>query len=176
MYNDFFSRHEKVILCFSPGKDSAACFYLLEDHLPEIELVWINPGNACPETIAYMAEVRAKVPRFVELRGKQPEFLQLYGPPKLGEFYCCMMNKWRPLTQYIEENGVTGLIRGQKQADRLKQPVKSGDVVRGVEFLHPLENWTDEDVVGFLGDRIPDSYKRGLKTSLDCYGCSAYGN
>jgi len=175
MYDDFFSRHERVILCFSPGKDSAACLSVMRDYLPRIEVVWVNPGNACEETIAYMQEVERQVPRFTALKGKQPEFFALYGPPALGEVTCCMMNRWRPLNQYIIQEKITGIIRGQKASDLHKPNVKSGDVIEGIEFLHPLETWTDEDVIGYLGDSIPASYKRGLKTSLDCYGCTAYG-
>lgn len=176
MFDAFFSRHNRVGLCFSAGKDSAVCLELLDPWLDRVEVIWVNPGDPHPETREYMDRVAERVPMFTEVRGKQPEYIRLHGKPGLGEFNCCAQNMWLPIQNYVARAGITGLIRGQKNSDVLKSPVRSGDVVGGVEFLHPIEDWTDEEVIAFLGDRIPESYKRGVKSSLDCQNCAVYGN
>lgn len=196
-FDEFFDRHQNVVLQFSSGKDSAACLWLLEEYWPRITVLWCNPGNPYPETLDYMDRIWTLVPDFIEVHGNQPAWIKEYGypvdilpisaspfipnvqsreVPRLQPFTaCCYANLWEPIMKFMVEDGVTGVIRGQKLSDRMKSPIRSGDVVQGFEFLFPIENWTDEDVVKFLGpERMPPSYARGLKSSLDCINCTAY--
>lgn len=193
----FFSRHERVILSFSAGKDSAACLYLLEDYWDRMTVLWANGGNPYSETVAYMDKIAQMVPHFAVVNGRQPEVVEKFGwpvdvlpheatavgkmasndgGPKLQLFSnCCSLNLWQPVHQYCLENKVTGVIRGQKFLDRLTAPMSSGSVFGGIEYLLPLEHWTDEMVFEFLGDaRTPESYLRGIESSLDCKNCTAY--
>jgi hypothetical protein len=74
----------------------------------------------------------------------------------------------------MQENDLTGIIKGQKLADRGRPPITTGVTMGGVEIWHPLEAWTDDDVFSYLGNDTPESYRRGLKSSLDCMDCTAY--
>ncbi len=192
----FLSRHKVIALQFSAGKDSAACLKLLTPYLDQIVVLWANSGNAYPETIAYMDEIYSKVPHFVEVNGEQPSWVinhgmpvdvvpvsastfksQMHGRdvPLLQPFnQCCSKNLWQPMADWMIQNGITGLIRGQKNCDALSPPYKSGDILGNIEFFHPIEDWSNEQVFDFLGDGVPDSYKRGLPSSLDCMDCTAY--
>lgn len=187
----FLARHEKVVLQFSAGKDSAACLRLVEPWLDRIIVVWTNAGDPYPETVAYMQAIRAQVPHFEEIQGDQPGWVARNGHPSdfvspemtvfgPGPFYyaptlaCCNANLWQPMVRYIAENGVTGVIRGQKAGDKLAAPLPTNRIVGGVEYFFPLESWSDEDVIEFLGPDIPHSYKRGLESSLDCATCTGY--
>ena len=193
---DFFSTHDKVMLQFSAGKDSAACLWLLEEFWGQMDVVWVNPGNPYPETLAYMEKISKLVPRFKVVLSKQPQDIAQHGwpvdvvpmeatqigqemtgetGPRLRPFWeCCWNNMWGPMLEEVTRGGYDGIIRGQKLADSLKGPLRTGSQVDGVEYFHPLEDWTDEQVKKFLGDRLPDSYKRGLPSSLDCMDCTAY--
>ena len=193
---DFFSTHDKVMLQFSAGKDSAACLWLLEEFWGQMDVVWVNPGNPYPETLRYMERISKLVPRFKVVLGKQPQDIAQHGwpadvvpmeatqigqqmtgdtGPRLRPFWeCCWNNMWGPMLEEVTRGGYDGIIRGQKLADSLKGPLRTGSQVDGVEYFHPLEDWTDEQVKKFLGDRLPDSYKRGLPSSLDCMDCTAY--
>ena len=193
---DFFSAHDKVMLQFSAGKDSAACLWLLEEFWDQMDVVWVNPGNPYPETLRYMERISKLVPRFKVVLGKQPQDIAQHGwpadvvpmeatqigqqmtgdtGPRLRPFWeCCWNNMWGPMLEEVTRGGYDGIIRGQKLADSLKGPLRTGSQVDGVEYFHPLEDWTDEQVKKFLGDRLPDSYKRGLPSSLDCMDCTAY--
>ena len=193
---DFFSTHDKVMLQFSAGKDSAACLWLLEEFWGQMDVVWVNPGNPYPETLRYMERISKLVPRFKVVLSKQPQDIAQHGwpvdvvpmeatqigqemtgetGPRLRPFWeCCWNNMWGPMLEEVTRGGYDGIIRGQKLADSLKGPLRTGSQVDGVEYFHPLEDWTDEQVKKFLGDRLPDSYKRGLPSSLDCMDCTAY--
>lgn len=196
LIKEFFSRHERIVLQFSAGKDSAACLWLLKPYWDRITLLWANGGNPYPETVTYIDHIWGLVPHFVELVGEQPGWVIKHGMPvdilpisgssfsnlmhdravpKLQAFnQCCSHNLWEPMAKYFYENGITGVIRGQKDCDSLKPPFRSGDKFGNIEFLHPIEDWTTSDVMEYLGDRVPDSYKRGLPSSLDCMNCTAY--
>lgn len=189
---DFLSRHDRVVLQFSAGKDSAACLKLLRPWLDRIQVVWVNPGRPYPETVAYMEKVRQSVPYFVEVTGRQPQWVKENGYP--CDFYsvdmttfgswkgpklnftlnCCNANLWQPMLRWMLEHRITGVIRGSKRNDGLVSPVQSGQVIQGMEFLFPLEDWTDEQVMAFVGEDLPDSYRRGLTSSLDCATCTGY--
>jgi phosphoadenosine phosphosulfate reductase len=188
MNYDFFSRHSRVVLLFSAGKDSAACLELLRPCWDKLTVVWCDSGDAYPETKEYMREIEARVPRFVRLSGAQPAFIAQHGRPvdlvplspsqRFSGFTsfmrCCSANLWEPVAAYITQEQVTGIITGQKLSDELRSPVNSGDKLDALEVWHPLEHWTDDDVRTFLGPRIPQPYLRGLKSSLDCMSCTAY--
>jgi 3'-phosphoadenosine 5'-phosphosulfate sulfotransferase (PAPS reductase)/FAD synthetase len=196
---DFFSRHSRVALQFSAGKDSAACLWLLEPWWPQLTVMWCNMGDPYPETIDYMDSIALRVPHFVVVRGDVRGFIARHGYPAdaIAASYtplglaaqsnprpgavpfvpyqaCCGANLWQPLWQAVLAGGFDGVVRGQKFADHLRAPVGSGFVHEGVEFFHPIEAWADSDVLAFLGDRVPPSYARGLKSSLDCVHCTAY--
>jgi phosphoadenosine phosphosulfate reductase len=193
---EFFKRHSKVVLYLSAGKDSASCLWLLEPYWDRMTVMWANPGNPYPETVAYMEWIAGMVPNFVEVRGNQPDWVKKFGHPvdilpvldspvmpipgneknpKLQPVYnCCFDNFWKPAMDWVEANGFTGVIRGQKVCDSLRTTLLSGQWDNGKEFYHPIEDWDNERVMRYLGDRVPDSYKRGLKSSLDCMNCTAY--
>lgn len=196
LIEDFFSRHERVVLQFSAGKDSAACLWLLQPYWDRLTVLWANGGNPYPETIEYMDYIWGLVPHFVELVGEQPGWVIKHGwpvdvlpisassfssqmhdrqVPKLQPFnQCCSHNIWEPMAKYFYEYGITGIIRGQKSCDLLKPSFRSGDKFQNMEFFHPIEDWSTEQVMSYLGDKLPASYKRGLPSSLDCMNCTAY--
>lgn len=186
----------KTALSFSAGKDSAACLWLLKPRWHEIDVVWCNPGDPYPETLEYMRDIKEMVPHFIEVRSDSRGWVREHGYPvdvlpikrsRIGRvadatpglmlqsaWDCCGANLWRPMQQFIKENSYTHVIRGQKNCDRLKSPVRSRDVIDGVTYLFPLEDWTDTDVLTYLGGKVPPSYMRGRRTSLDCMRCTAY--
>ena len=165
----FFSRHIAPILLLSAGKDSAACMWLLQPLWGRIVFVWANPGDPEPLAIEYMKHVRALVPNFVELTGSIVR--------EANPWACCSRNLWSLLAEAQAAPGVTGCIAGVKKCDTLRSPVhQPGAVLNGVEHAFPVWDWTDDEVIQFLGDRLPPSYAQGHKTSLDCAGCTAWSH
>jgi phosphoadenosine phosphosulfate reductase len=193
---DFIDRHERIVLLFSAGKDSAACLKLLRPHLAHVLVTWVNPGHPYPETVEYMSAIQRSVPHFQMVLGGQREFVARHGhPADLVPFeatpngriahrstapmlvpleVCCRHNLWEPCQRAVREYAATGCIRGDKEADQLRTEIRSGDVHDGVEYFFPLAAWSDEEVFAYLGEDTPPSYRRGLRTSLDCINCTAY--
>jgi 3'-phosphoadenosine 5'-phosphosulfate sulfotransferase (PAPS reductase)/FAD synthetase len=153
-------------LCFSGGKDSLACLYLNKDKWDDIYVVWVNTQAVYKEQYDYMMKWKEKLPHFVEVKSNQP--LSIYengwpvdivpvtnmvfgkvisgntGPLFQSWISCCSQNIWTPLNTAVRELGVTKVIKGQKIADGLKSPSRNGMVVDGLEYVQPLDNWTEK--------------------------------
>lgn len=195
MFETILERHGRCVLQFSGGKDSLACLYLLQPWWGKITVAWVNTGDAFPETVEQMAAIRAMVPNFLEIASNQPANVAEWGWPvealpmtrtPFGRlldghphplmqpyFNCCNVNIWTPLQQAMVDLNATLLIRGTRLADQRKTSVRSGTVMEGMEFLHPIEDWSSRQVKDFLGDRLPAHY-RETDTSLDCMHCTAF--
>ncbi len=185
------------ILEFSGGKDSLAVLLLLKDQLDDIVVLWADSGDSFPETIAQMERVREMCPHFAVAHGCQPEVIerggypvdvlpvrnyagvqflaQQYRPKLQGFMECCMNSFLIPMQQKAIELGATTIIRGQKSCDHHKSPLKNGDVVDGIEYLFPIEDWTDEQVMEFVKDSdLLLAHYSEANTGLDCMHCTAY--
>lgn len=193
-----FARHKVCVLQFSGGKDSLACLHLLRPFWDRLTVLWCDTGDAFPETHAQMAEIRALVPHFVVAHGDQRGQVAEYGTPldlvpmwdtPLGRqcdstrtrrfqtvFGCCQANIWNPLQAATAALGATLVIRGQRLSEAKKSPTRSGAVVNGVEYLFPLEGWSEARVLNFLRDKgvsLPANYGH-FNSSADCMTCTAY--
>jgi 3'-phosphoadenosine 5'-phosphosulfate sulfotransferase (PAPS reductase)/FAD synthetase len=193
----FMTRHQRVALMFSAGKDSAACLELLSPWLRQVVVYWVNPGRPYPEVLEYMAQVACKVPNFVQVKGAQPAYVAAHGYPadvvpweatpigRLCEVAepapvalvqpheCRWANMWAPAMEALRASNCTGIIRGDKLADRpVVLPLATE--YEGREYLQPLRHWTDAQVLEFLGDHLPPGYRDGLTGSLDCMTCTAF--
>lgn len=194
-----FERHKLAALSFSGGKDSLACLWLLRDYWDKIDVVWCNTGDAFPETRRLMHKVRQIVPRFVEVMTDVKYQNELWGWPvdllpvrnhanvqaimfphqrqRLQScIACCNENLWEPTMRSIEKSGATMIIRGQKLVDVQRSPVRSGDLRMGFEFLMPVEDWTDREVIDYVKRTplgLPEHYEH-MHTSLDCQHCTAH--
>lgn len=199
MMGDIFSRHQKVALSFSGGKDSLVCLYLLRPWWDRITVYWLNPGNPFPETLALMERVRAMVPNFKEVRGRQPEIIAQDGWPsdlvpvrfttqgndahgltpfKVQErLQCCIRSRMLPLYEAMVADGITCCIRGKRFDDDDKTGIPSGYVTEhGMEVVFPIYQWTTEEVFSFLdreGIELPPFYEHST-TFQECMDCTAF--
>ena len=183
-------------LAFSGGKDSLACWYLYRDQQPIV--IWINTGKIYPETLEIVNEVRKESKNFVEIKTDQQKSIDNNGIPSdvvpvnwtnLGMdltfnknvriqpyVNCCHDNIWQPLVKAVQDHKITRLIRGQRNDEAYKATSRHGSSVLGVTYLHPIENWTKQQVLDFiLAQRgsLPEHFKIE-HSSLDCYDCTAY--
>lgn len=183
-------------LAFSGGKDSLACWHLYSKNNPVV--FWVNTGKAYPETLEIVNEIRNQCDQFVEIKTDQQAQNDKEGLPSdivpidyttmgiqctskkpvvvQSYLQCCIENIARPLMDAVKAHGVTQLIRGQRNSESHKSPSKNGAVVEGVKFIHPIEDWTDEQVFAFLKAVRPELPAHFFikHSSLDCYDCTAY--
>lgn len=193
---DTIDRHDRIALQLSGGRDSIACLYLLKPYWDRLTVYWCDTGSAYPETVALMQQIRDMVPNFARIEGRQPQVIAEHGIPTdilpvsstpMGvatgtglpmqdRYSCCLRSIMMPLHERMHEDGITLIIRGQKNADRLKSIVRSGEVHNGIEYLFPIEDWDSRKVMRFLSDEgapIPRFYEM-LNGAPDCMTCSAY--
>jgi phosphoadenosine phosphosulfate reductase len=198
-YDEVFARHEKVALQFSGGKDSLVCLYLMRDYWDRLTVYFCDSGNMMPETLDLVDQISHLVPNFVTIKGHQPEFVKEYGfpsdlmpyastswgranagdsGPKMTDRYqCCAVSIMFPMHDRMKQDGVTLIIRGQRNDDRQKSPIRSGVTQDGIEFLFPIEDWSAKDVMAYLNQNmihIPRFYQAGMKNAPDCINCTAW--
>lgn len=189
----------KTVLQFSGGKDSLACLYLFRAQWDTLHVAWLNTGAAYPEMLDYMKMWKARLPNFIEVKSNQPAQIAEFGWPAdvvpinsttAGKYFtgdagptiqpylsCCAMNIWHPLHNAMVEMGFERIIRGTRLEDKRKSSIRNGDIVDGIQIVHPIENWTTENVRDYLDEMqadFPPGYNDGEKTGRDCWDCTAY--
>ena len=182
------------ILELSGGKDSVACLYLLKDQLADITVVWLDTGDAYPETVRVIETCRKLCPNFKVIKSDVVAWIDRNGYPTdvlpadgrkvhlanslpLSDKYdCCAANVMIPMHEAVLAMCPTEIIRGQKNVDGYKGPLRSGQVIDGVTYTYPIENWTDRDVFEFLeeqGAPIHACYSHS-DHGVDCMHCTAW--
>lgn len=194
----FFHRHEKIALQVSGGKDSLATLFLMLPWWERLDVCWLNTGDPVPETVAYMAFLQDMLPSFREITGKQPEIVAADGWPSdvvptiyttMGQaifgpqpfkvqdrLSCCFRSLMAPLHSAMVAGGYTLLIRGKRREEKDKTETRTGSTIAGVEFLYPVWDWTEAEVLQYLEDNeipLPGYYEQ-TNHSLDCMSCTAW--
>lgn len=188
----------KVGLQLSGGRDSVACLYLMRPLWDRMTVYWLNTGDAMPETLDIMNQLCMMLPSFVEIDGARNVVWREHGMPSdivpssnrpLGiigsgsnapliqdRYDCCARTIMMPMHQRMIDDGITLIIRGQKNSDKLKSPIRSGYEEDGIQYLFPIEDWTAEQVDSYLKQvNAPVSrvYEM-LSTTPDCLTCPAW--
>ena len=82
-----------------------------------------------------------------------------------------------PMHLKMVEDGITLIIRGQRNAEKYRGPLQSGESSDGFEVLFPIEDWLADDVTEYIaaaGWPEPKTYTEGVKHSGDCMTCTAW--
>lgn len=186
-----------IALAFSGGKDSWACLWLNKDRLADILVIWIDTGKNYPELLETIEKAKAMCPNFVtvkvdragqnayhgipsdiipinwtrhgqEVTGIKPIMIQSY-------LNCCYENIGANIQRYCKEHGVTELIRGQRLDEGHKSSARDGMIIDGITYRQPIENWSAQQVLEFVGQHMPLPAHFGFNhSSMDCYDCTAY--
>lgn len=187
--------HTDNVIAFSGGKDSLAMLYLLQPLWDDATVMWVNTGAAHDSTLEQMAQVRAMVPHFLEVRSDVTGFVERNGFPAdavpvwsspqarnmagatvefCSAVECCASNLWIPAMGAVRELGAKVVYRGQKLSDAKQSAIEDGYTEFGVTYRFPLAHWSDQDVLKYLGERVPAYYLAGEESSRDCWLCTAY--
>lgn len=196
-FEEIISQHERIGLQVSGGRDSIACLYLLRPYWDKLIVYWLDSGSAFPETVTLMQKIRDMVPNFARIDGLQPAVVEAFGMPSdivpvsatpigievagKGEriqdrYMCCFRSIMLPMQERMIADGVTLVIRGQKDADKFKATIKSGEWENGIQYLFPIQDWTTKQVMDYLREQqapIPRFYEM-LDTAPDCMSCTAW--
>lgn len=186
-----------VALELSGGKDSVACLYLLRDRLDEITVYWLNTGDPYPETVEVIEQCRQIIPHFVEIRTDVAAWKAEYGVPSdvvpitgtyltlplrddeirvTDSYLCCAANIMLPMHNRVVADGNTTIVRGQRNSEFHKSTVRHGDVIDGIRFEFPIQDWSDDQVLQYLkevGAPIHPAYETG-RHGADCLHCTGW--
>jgi phosphoadenosine phosphosulfate reductase len=187
------------VLQFSGGLDSLACLHVLRDASDMVVLTASTDGEY-PQRAAYLAQVAAAYPRLEFHHVKTDRELDRYGRPvdvvplrytamgmlAAGQtgaryqdaFSCCNRALWAPLDREARRLGAEVIIRGQRDSDSYRAPVRDGEKLAHLTYRFPLHDWTRDEVLKYVEanvpELVPESYRVGERTSRDCWDCTAY--
>jgi 3'-phosphoadenosine 5'-phosphosulfate sulfotransferase (PAPS reductase)/FAD synthetase len=192
------AQHERFALQFSGGKDSLACLYLLKPWWDKLVVLWGNPGDEFPEIAAQIQRI-GKLVRVVEVRGNSRydsaaaypvDVLPLRATPVgraiepegarvtlQSKFDCCWRNFWQPMTEKVKELGITLLIRGQRDSEFLRAPIRDDSRdPSGAEIFLPIREWSQQDVVDYLVSQDVELpvYYQYMSAGPKCLHCTAW--
>lgn len=194
-----FARHDRIGFQFSGGRDSTAALYLLRPYWDRMTVYHLDTGDQFPETRAVVEAVEAEMGRsmtrittdVVADRVKNGYPVDLVpvdntdfgrkvsgqGLKLTGRYDCCWRNLMLPMHEKAMADGITLIVRGQRDDEYAVQPARSGDYRGGVEVLYPLQDWNAADVMRYLRDNslpVAPFYDRGMRRAPECMGCTAW--
>lgn len=184
-------------LAFSGGKDSWACLWLNEYRLDKILVIWVNTGKNYPELLEQIKLAQSLCPNFVEVKTDRDSQNEKEGLPsdvvpidwtsfgqemtgkkevKIQSYLgCCYENLSKHINETVKTYGIKRLITGQRVDETHKSAIRDKVIIDGVEHLHPIENWTKQEVLDYLKSKMEIPAHFSLNhSSLDCYDCTAY--
>jgi 3'-phosphoadenosine 5'-phosphosulfate sulfotransferase (PAPS reductase)/FAD synthetase len=192
-----FERHQRIAFQFSGGRDSTAALYLLRPLWSRLTVYHLDTGDQFPETRAVVDAVAREVD-IVLVQGDVAGVRREFGLPsdivpvdntdigrmvsgravKLQSRYdCCIRSLMAPMHRRMREDGITLLVRGQRDDEYAAPPHRSGQSADGFEVLYPIQHWTGEQVSAYLKDNglpLAQFYERGARRAPECMGCTAW--
>lgn len=182
------------VLALSGGKDSMACLFLMKEQLDSA--IYVDTGYAYPETHAIIEFAERFIPVHrvmsqrdanIALEGIPADVVPVEWTPA-GQIVthkrpysiqpsltCCYANIAHPLIEKAKSLGATHIVYGQRDDEPYRSPLRDGMLHEGIVRLHPIERWTNKDVLDFLEKHmeIPEHFMIS-HSSLDCYDCTAF--
>jgi phosphoadenosine phosphosulfate reductase len=192
-----FERHARVGFQFSGGRDSTAALYVLREFWPRMTVYHLDTGDQFPETRDVVARVAQDLP-IVVIRTDVAALREQFGMPSdivpvdntsigrmvsgqaqllQGRYDCCARALMVPMHEQMIRDGITLLVRGQRDDEYAAPPLRSGDSSEGFEVLYPIQSWSPGDVMEYLrahGLPLAPFYERGMRRAPECMGCTAW--
>lgn len=198
-----WNRHAgRIAFQFSGGRDSTAALYVLRHRWPEMRIYHVDTGDQFPETREVVARVEADlraagielvrietdVATQRETAGYPSDLIpvdntalgQLVSGASMrltGRYECCAQALMLPLHQRIVADGMTLIVRGQRDDEYKTPPMRSGDVLEGLEVHYPIQDWDGAEVQHYLeieGLPVAPFYREGVRRAPECMGCTAW--
>lgn len=196
---DAFRRHQRIGFQFSGGRDSWAAAWLLRPWWDRITFYHLDTADHFPETVASVQSFEIMLGRPVQrihsdvhaVRREQglasdvvPVDNTLVGRMVSGRtiriisrYECCAMTLMLPMHRRMLADGITLIIRGQRDDEYAKPPKRSGDVEGPFEALYPIQHMTAKQVDELVARHdlpVPGFYASGMPHGSDCMGCTAW--
>jgi 3'-phosphoadenosine 5'-phosphosulfate sulfotransferase (PAPS reductase)/FAD synthetase len=195
-----FRRHRNIAFQYSGGRDSTAALFKLRDRWDRMTVYHLDTGDQFPELREVVDAVDKLLPRpMVRIatdvkasrveHGFPSDLVPVDNTPVgrlvsgrhikiVSRYDCCAHNLMVPMHRRMLADGMTLIVRGQRDAEYAQAPMRSGQVSpEGLEVLYPIQDWSSELVDQFLRDEgapVAPFYARGMKRAPECMGCTAW--
>lgn len=192
-----FDRHRRIGFQLSGGRDSVAALYTLREHWDKMTVYHLDTGDQYPELRAVVNQIRRDVPIEViksDSKGfrdnvawpadvvpvdNTPMGRRISGQQQalVSRYECCWNNLMKPMHERMLADGITLIVRGQRNEDYANPPRRSGDVDGAMEVLYPIETWTTAEVDAYIAkNKLPNAayYAYGAAHGPECMGCTAW--
>lgn len=190
-------RHEHVAYQLSGGRDSIAALFAMRAFWNRLTVYHLDTGDQFPETRAVVDAVSRLVP-VTRVVSSSKQYHDQVGLPSdvvpvdnlpfgrmvsgnpikiVSRYDCCGAVLMLPLYQRMVSDNITLIVRGQRDGDYTRAPIRSGQSDGTFEVLFPIQHWTDLDVDSFIRElKLPVGgfYEAGMSTTPDCMGCTAW--
>jgi len=163
-------------LAFSGGRDSLAMLLRLQALWHVLDVVFVDAGDAFPQTSALMERMSAVLPHFTRVRTDARAWRVEHGDPTDANWSrCCSANFWVPLHKHLKAGGYRQVLRGDRADEGHVQLVMPGDVIDGILFTFPMWTWSEAQVMEYLSKRgaLARPYAAGAEGLPDCRTCTA---
>lgn len=133
-----------------------ALAHLVAQHLPGVDVLFLDTGYHFPETLQTRDELARRVD--VTIRSVRPRLSvgeqdEVHGADLFARDpgRCCAMRKVEPLSHSLAEYDawITG-VRRVEAPTRANTPIVEWDATFGLVKVNPLVAWSDEDVDSYL--------------------------
>lgn len=195
---DALARHESAVLELSGGKDSLCVLHHARPWADRITVMFVDMGDMFDFVRPYVERICDLWDFKLQVVESSPpdwalpsDMVPMWSTPLGGWFLperskpqvniisgldCCNHTLWQPLQSAVKATGTSLVLRGSKDTDE-HVSISSGTVIDGIEYVNPIAEWTDTEVMFYLQDRgidLPKQYALGVNHSLDCMHCTAW--
>ena len=190
-------RHSRIGFQFSGGRDSTAALYLLRPYWDRMTVYHLDTGDQFPETQEVVRRVAQDVPitviksdvhKYRKECGLASDLVPVdnsllgrmvsgHSVKIVGRYECCYRVLMQPMHERMIDDGITLLIRGQRDDEYAAPPMRTGGVQDGMEMLYPIQDWTGDQVSAYLTENnlpLAHFYARGARRAPECMGCTAW--
>jgi phosphoadenosine phosphosulfate reductase len=140
-----------VSVSYSGGKDSLATLLLVNDVVPEYDIIFADTGLEFPETLENVQQVARELSKPLKIHSAGNAFwdsIDNFGPPTVEARWCCKVCKLGAITQVIEknyDNGCLTFIGQRKYESEIRANSKTvwkNPWVGNQIGASPIQNWT----------------------------------
>ncbi|XVJ69963.1 MAG: methyltransferase domain-containing protein [Rhizobacter sp.] len=194
-----FARHDRIAFQFSGGRDSTAALYLLRPYWDRMSVYHLDTGDQFPETQAVVRKVESDMAaEMIRIVGDVEAVRRDHGFSSdvipvdntelgrkvsgrsvkiIGRYECCARALMQPMHDRMIADGITLIVRGQRDDEYSAPPMRSGQYGGGFEVLYPIQSWSASDVDDYLSKEslpVAPFYSAGMKRAPECMGCTAW--
>lgn len=174
----------QVVFSTSLGQEDQVITHLLFSNGIPVKVFTLDTGRLFPESYTLIERTEARYGQRIQVYFPDPAEVEDYvNTNGINGFYesvdnrksCCHIRKVKPLNRALAgaRVWVTGL-RAAQSANRQQMSVLEWDAQRSLYKYNPLLNWTDSEMLGFIGNhRIPCNplHDQGF-ISIGCAPCT----